>query len=731
MLAALGGACCGRFGRRAPSSALRIKSPSTWPATVLAAAVLSGWVFVLVDAAERTGWAYFRAGRHWAAMFGLYALAASLVAPLIVALHAIEKRLTARLERRWSRAHRVAAPVYYGLVAALASAPTAVWTFSGERIGQTLLGRVGPIAFTGAVAMGTATLVIAARFARREASQGRARAALGAAGALALVAACAIYVDLTMYVALYGRLHTLLEVSAGLVLGVAFVLVFCVLLVRWPGLSSVLVGLSSVVLFWSLAVLVVRPFRTWIDDALQHVWLEELYAGRMLRRLQVAEAFLSNPRGWRGIEMARIERLRKRYDITSTTLSQSWMRPSPEPPEETAALRELRTAAKPGILIYYVDTLRYDVAADPMLMPNAVNFARGALDFRRAYAPGSDTLRSLPGLTGGKYDLAEVPENDLLLIARRNGVPSWLFIAKSAFEFLAKLRPGFRFDRTVTVEDYPPDREVWGYGAETPTAAALVDETLAWLADHGSEPFLLWLFNFDQHNWRELDQRYIDETARRFAVPEDGQLNWRYRVVSRAVDAEFGRLLKGIDDLGLENRLIVLFVSDHGEALGRDGFWVHSVFLWEPLVRVPLVLRVPGVPAKAYDGVVSLVDVAPTLGRYLQPDLDVSTYHGEDLLSFAVTQKAERRRPALLSSASKDILVRVGVVEPKGRFKLVLSLEAALPELYDLASPDPDGVNRAEEHRALTLRLLTGLVQSPVFPRTPDDFDSTRLPRQP
>jgi len=177
--------------------------------------------------------------------------------------------------------------------------------------------------------------------------------------------------------------------------------------------------------------------------------------------------------------------------------------------------------------------------------------------------------------------------------------------------------------------------------------------------------------------------------------------------------------------------LLVLFVSDHGEALGREGFWVHSVFLWEPLVRVPLILRVPGVGPVVYDGVVSLADVAPTLAQYLDPALDLSAYHGEDLLSFAQNERRERRRPVLLSSSSKDVLVRAGLVEPTGRFKLVLSLEAALPELYDLSAPDPDAANVADKHPALTLELLRRLVESPVFPRSAADFDSTRTPREP
>ena len=72
-------------------------------------------------------------------------------------------------------------------------------------------------------------------------------------------------------------------------------------------------------------------------------------------------------------------------------------------------------------------------------------------------------------------------------------------------EFLGKLRPEFRFDRNVTIRDYPADMEVWGYGAQQPTAKDVVDAGLQVLREKRNHPLLLWLFNFDQHNWRELD----------------------------------------------------------------------------------------------------------------------------------------------------------------------------------------------------------------------------------
>jgi arylsulfatase A-like enzyme len=379
-----------------------------------------------------------------------------------------------------------------------------------------------------------------------------------------------------------------------------------------------------------------------------------------------------------------------------------------------------------NVIVYYVDTLRNDVARDPAVMPNLARFAESSLDFRMAYAAGSDTLRSLPALTGGNYDVSTTPDNDLLRVAKRNGYDRVLLIAKSAHEFIGKLRPDFKFDRALDIPDYPAALQVWGYGAQQTTARPLVDRAIEFLAGraHTDKPFLLWLFNFDQHNWAELDATYVAQIAARQHIAEDPeQRAWRYNAVASGIDAEFGRLLKELERRKQMDNTIVLFVSDHGESLGRDGFWVHSVFLWEQLIRVPLVLHAPGLAAQRVEHRVSLVDVAPTLSRYMQNDPPSAGYQGEDLLGYLLPNPPARRLPLLLTAASKDVLVRVGVIDPARNWKLVVSLEAALPELYNLNAPDPDAENLAEVHPKATLGLLRQLYHSPVFPQSADDFD--------
>lgn len=690
--------------------------------------MLAAWTLVGADACVRSGWAYFSIARHVVASLALYAAVGALLGVLASALVWLEWRVVGRRVVGRARIWRALRPAFYGFVGALASMDTARFTFSGDHVAHTRLKTIGPLAFmagAGIASAAGAELVLLALGWLNARSD---RKFWLAEGALALIGMLIVWIDLTQYVALYVRIHTILELAAALVICATFALELHALSLRRSRIESALRGVATALGIWLALVTFVPFIRVWIDGSLKHVWLDEAYVGRVLRRVQVGEAFFKDPLHWRGLYLARTDRLRERYPIGQPKVAPEWRMPLHEADDFRAQIDALRGQAHGyNVIVYYVDTLRNDVARDKKVMPNLARFADHALDFTDAYAAGSDTLRSLPALTGGSYDVSSTPPNDLTRVAERADYDRVLMIAKSAHEFLGKLRPDFRFDRAVEVEDYPAEMQVWGYGAQQTTAAPLVDHAVEFLGArrHAAKPFLLWLFNFDQHNWRELDGKYVEDMAKKhhITVDDPAQVAWRYRAVAAAVDDQFGRLVKELEKRKLLESTIVLFVSDHGEALGREGFWVHSVFLWEQLVRVPLVLRAPGLAPRKVRDRVSLVDVAPTLARYMQAEAPTDGYQGEDLLGYLVPNRPPRRLPLLLTAASKDVLVRVGLVDPVRDWKTVLSLEAALPELYDLSAPDPDAANLSDLHPDVTLEALKVLAQSPVFPRTADDFD--------
>jgi arylsulfatase A-like enzyme len=82
----------------------------------------------------------------------------------------------------------------------------------------------------------------------------------------------------------------------------------------------------------------------------------------------------------------------------------------------------------------------------------------------------------------------------------------------------------------------------------------------------------------------------------------------------RAVDREFGRLLKALDDTGQADNTIVIFTSDHGEMAGSHGRMYKQV-PHEESARVPFYIRYPGVTPKhkSSDALFASIDIYPTL----------------------------------------------------------------------------------------------------------------------
>jgi arylsulfatase A-like enzyme len=60
-------------------------------------------------------------------------------------------------------------------------------------------------------------------------------------------------------------------------------------------------------------------------------------------------------------------------------------------------------------------------------------------------------------------------------------------------------------------------------------------------------------------------------------------------------------------------RTAVMLTSDHGEAFGEHGLYRHGFEVWEELVHVPLLVRVPGISPRHVTARRSAIDVVPTV----------------------------------------------------------------------------------------------------------------------
>ncbi len=141
--------------------------------------------------------------------------------------------------------------------------------------------------------------------------------------------------------------------------------------------------------------------------------------------------------------------------------------------------------------------------------------------------------------------------------------------------------------------------------AERP-ADAVTNVALKWFESKPAGPYFLFVHYYDPHSPYNAPEPYRSQ----FAEPYTAEIAF--------MDAQIGRLLEAVDARGGRTDTLVAIVADHGESLGEHGEDTHGVFLYDATMRIPLLLRGPGVPAgRQVQAQARMCDLAPTLADLL------------------------------------------------------------------------------------------------------------------
>ena len=336
-----------------------------------------------------------------------------------------------------------------------------------------------------------------------------------------------------------------------------------------------------------------------------------------------------------------------------------------------------RTEPVHRVLLITIDTLRWDrvgyMGAD-VETPNLDRLGRSGAIFTQAVTAAPITLPAHSSILSGLYPTSHgtrfngifrLPDEveTVAETLKGAGFTTAAFVGAFVLDRRFGLEQGFDFYDDELPEESPVNPV---YFAER-RAEEVVSRALAFIEGHEQERLFVWVHVYDPHAPHDAPALYAERYPGR---PYDAEVAY--------TDSALGPLLTAVND----DRTAVIVISDHGEGLGDHGESTHTLFVYDSTMKVPLLVKAPGVPAGLrVETQVRSVDVAPTILE-LAGVSSKSTIDGVSLLGRLESTDAEE-----LSAYGETFgtLYQFNWSElrflRKDGFKFI---EAPRPELYDL-----------------------------------------------
>lgn len=319
-----------------------------------------------------------------------------------------------------------------------------------------------------------------------------------------------------------------------------------------------------------------------------------------------------------------------------------------------------------NIILISIDTLRTDALSsygnDEVSTPNIDKIANDGFLFTQAYSPSPWTLPAFSSIMTGVNPLvhktadpaSKLPDS-FTTIAE--------YLADSGYKTAAIgknvfLNSEYNLDQGfMQYNFYPKRRElVDSFGGAVikltlpkhfktdASTSELTDMTIKWLYENQDTDFFLWLHYFDPHIPYSPPREYISDISDgKTSVGLDFQsavqirgghyypsledkkrIRQLYDAEVKYVDDNVGRLLDTLKELDLYKDSLIVIVSDHGEEFWEHGGFEHGHTLYNELINVPLIIKVPSNDNN------EIIDIPVPTQSILQTILEISDIKNEN-----------------------------------------------------------------------------------------------------
>lgn len=379
--------------------------------------------------------------------------------------------------------------------------------------------------------------------------------------------------------------------------------------------------------------------------------------------------------------------------------------------------------------------------------PTIDAMARSGFNFKKATSVSSWTVpSSMTWFTGvypsehrmvNKYAVYDPPEMRLADI--RNLSPELITLADilkangyatGGFTGNAGVSGGFGYEKGF--DEYYYVKGNFGRLDES------IPRALAWLKKHRNEKFFLFLHGYDVHGQstppdgydyrfvdKDYDKRYsgseLEQEILREEGLEKGQLTmrnedvrfWRaiYDEKIQRADAKFGMFLDEFSKLGLDEETVFVLTSDHGTEVYEHRRFDHGFTLYQELIHVPLVFKLPGENFEMrIDERVSSVDIMPTILELLGIEQSKNVQRQLRGKSLLPAMRGEPVKRDVISETNYREYTYKRSIIADDHWKLIYTLELRTRELFNLKNDPNETTNLVDLHpdkaRELEVKLF-------------------------
>lgn len=368
------------------------------------------------------------------------------------------------------------------------------------------------------------------------------------------------------------------------------------------------------------------------------------------------------------------------------------------PTPATTAKEAPRFKANPyNILFIMIDTLRpdrlgaYGYKRDTS--PNLDAFAKQSLLFENVYGQAPNTPRSFPSMITGRYpsrikwvkryaNYGKLKEDNQTLF-KIFGTKGWRTEMVSAHWYFEKAKG---FEKGIHYWDNRGALSV--KKSNTQSAAPLMTKKVLGRLDElerEKQRFVLFAHYFDPHS------RYMNHPE--VKVFGKKGLSNKYDSEIAFVDHHLKPVLERVSTGMLARNTIVVITSDHGEAFKEHGFYFHGRTVYDEEVKVPLLIRIPGVEAKRLSSTVGLVDLLPTLGELT--GIKTASAMGESLVGLWTEKGPQPTKPVFVEQLPYPNYKThmVAAVGRTNRMKVIQNVTDNVTEIFDLKADPKEKTN--------------------------------------